>query len=179
MNNAANTIEPGRATLLWSAILGLVAVLGSYALACVFPFAAIAAVAALTLPRREAAAVIAATFVANQIIGFALLSYTHEATTYAWGGVIALGAVAALVAATGAVSRTAAWRIPAALASAIVAYQAVMFAGAWALDGFASSTPAIVAQVALNDALWFAGLLAAHVLLSRTWATRFGTNATA
>lgn len=179
MNQAANIIEGPRATLLWSAMLGLVAVLGSYALACVFPFAAIAAVAALTLSRRQAAAVVAATFVSNQIIGFALMSYTLEASTFAWGGVIALGAGAALLAATAATSRTATWRIPAALASAILAYQAAMFAGAWALDGFASSTPAIVAQIALNDALWFAGLLAAFVLLGRSGLTRYGTKATA
>ena len=38
-----------RPTLLWSAILGLTAIVGSYGFACVFPFAAIAALAAVTL----------------------------------------------------------------------------------------------------------------------------------
>ncbi|MFM9977782.1 MAG: hypothetical protein ACKVOP_07025 [Sphingomonadaceae bacterium] len=176
--NGFDATNTGRAALLWSAILGLTALVGSYAFACVFPFAAIAAVAALTLSRREAVAVVAATFAANQIVGFAFLGYPHEATTYAWGGVILIGAGAALIAAT-VIARLrklpSLLQRPAALLGAIVAYQIAMFAGAWALDGFASSTPTIVAQVALNDALWFAGLFAVRVLLGRLWATRFGS----
>ncbi len=149
--------------LLWSAILGLVAVLGSYGLACVFPFAALAAIAAVTLPRTQAALLIGGVFTVNQIVGFALLHYGDSASAPVWGVVIAIAAFAALAAAMlayGRETRLLAPRTGYALAASILAYQAVMFVGAWALDGFASSTLEIVLSVARNDVLWFAGLAA-------------------
>jgi hypothetical protein len=154
--------------MIWSTILGLVAVLGSYGFACVFPFAAVAALAAVTLDPRRGAAVVGATFLANQIVGFTLLSFPHDAQAYAWGGFIAAGAFAAFGAAI-LVQRAATFvslRTVASLAAAIAAYQAAMFIGAVALDGFASSTPEIVITVALNDLRWFAGLGATYLLLS-------------
>ena len=164
---------PDRRTpaLLWSAVLGLTAILGSYGFACVFPFAAIAALAAATLPFRSAVVLVIAVWAANQIVGFTLMNYPHDAQAYVWGAVIFTGAIAALGAATLALkgnNELLSLRTLAGLAASIVAYQVVMFVGAVALDGFESSTPAIVAQVALNDCLWFAGLAAIRVLLTRS-----------
>jgi hypothetical protein len=156
--------------LLWSAILGLVAILGSYGLACVFPFAALAAIAAVTLPAHRAALLIGGVWAVNQIVGFALMHYGDSASAPMWGVIIAAGAFAALGAAKlayGPETRLIAVRSAAALVAAIVAYQAVMFFGALALDGFASSTPDIVATIARNDAFWFAGLIALRLALTR------------
>jgi hypothetical protein len=157
--------------LLWSAILGLTAILGSYGFACVFPFAAIAALAAVTLPLRRAVILVIAVWAANQIVGFTLMRYPHDAQAYVWGAFILAAAMAALGAATLALkgnSQLVSLRTLAGLAASIAAYQTVMFVGAIVLDGFESSTPAIVAQVALNDCLWFAGLVAMRLLLTRS-----------
>jgi hypothetical protein len=155
--------------LIWTTILGLVAVLGSFALACVFPFAAVAALAAVTLDARRGALLVGATFVANQIVGFTLMNYPIDAQAFAWSGFIAGGAFAAFGAARFVQRHAplASLRTIASLGSAIAAYQAVMFLGAVALDGFASSTVEIVATIVRNDALWFAGLAILHLIVSR------------
>ena len=162
--------------LLWSAILGLVAALGSYGLACVFPFAAIAAIAAITLPTRQALALIGAVWGMNQIVGFTLLSYATGDHAAVWGLVIGAAAVLAYGAARVAAGATTSWLgwVGAIIAS-ITAYQLVMFASASALDGFASSTPQIVATIASNDVLWFAGLAALRIVLGLGLPRRFGT----
>ena len=69
---------------LWAVALGLTAALGSYGLACVFPFAALAALAAVTLPTRHAAILIGATWVVNQLVGFTLLPYPHDGQAVVW-----------------------------------------------------------------------------------------------
>ena len=168
--------------LLWSAIIGLTAVLGSYGLACVFPFAALAALAAVTLPTRQAAILIGAVWAANQIVGFTLLSYPQDAQAYAWGIIIGAAALFALGAAKvvfGAETQLLSIRTIAALATSIIAYQAVMFIGAAGLDGFASSTPKIVATVARNDIFWFAGLGALRLVLGIGLPRWFATAQTA
>lgn len=172
MTNAMNK------SLLWSAVLGAVAAVGSYGLACVFPFAALAALAAVTLPSRQAAVLIGTMWLVNQIIGFTLLNYPHDAQAYAWGIIIGVGAFAALGAAKVAFAketRLVSARTVAALIASIIAYQAVMFVGAMGLGGFESSTPAIVATVAQNDALWFAGLAALRHLLETALPRWFGS----
>lgn len=154
--------------LAWSAILGLTAALGSYGFACVFPFAALAALAAITLPIRQALALTVAVWGVNQLVGFTMLGYAQGDHSIAWGLIIGAAAFLALGAARiafGTETRLLSLRSVAALAAAIVAYQAVMFIGAVALDGFASSTPEIVATVARNDILWFAGLAALRLSL--------------
>ena len=172
------TTAKSNTTLLWSAILGLTAALGSYGLACVFPFAALAALAAITLPTRQAVALMGAVWAVNQVIGFTLLSYPQDAQGYAWGVIIGAAALIALGAAKvafGAETRLLSIRSVTALVASIAAYQVVMFIGAAGLDGFASSTPEIVATVARNDVLWFAGLAAMRIALGTALPRWFGS----
>lgn len=158
-----------RPALLWSAILGLTAIIGSYGFACVFPFAAMATLAAVTLDTRRAALLVGVVWLANQIVGFTLMNYPHDAQAYVWGGAILVSALAALAAARAvAVPALLSLRSIGALAVAIIAYQALMFIAAVALDGLESSTPTIVAQVALSDVAWFTGLAALRLLITRT-----------
>jgi hypothetical protein len=169
---------PANTTLLWSTVLGLTAAVGSYGLACVFPFAALAALAAVTLPTRRAAMLLAAMWFVNQVIGFTLLSYPHDGQAVAWGAIIGVAAFAGLGAAKvafGRETRLISLRSLAALAASIIAYQLIMFFGAYAMGGFESSTPAIVAEVARNDAFWFAGLAAMRVTLGATLPRWFGS----
>jgi hypothetical protein len=173
-------MKPATMPLLWSAILGLTAALGSYGLACVFPFAALAALAAVTLPARQAIVLMGAVWAVNQVVGFTLLGYASGDHAVSWGLVIGAAAFLALVAAKAvAGERLLSVRSLAALAAAICAYQLVMFVGAYALDGFASSTPEIVATVACNDVLWFAGLATLRLALGAGLPRWFGTPRTA
>ena len=176
------TTSNATTTLAWSAILATTAALGSYGLACVLPFAAIAALAAITLSTRQAVALIGAVWGVNQIVGFTMLGYGTGDHAVVWGLVIGGAALLSLAAAKRAAGRGP--HLPSVqsigvLACAIVAYQAVMFVGAYALDGFASSTPEIVGTVARNDALWFLGLGALRTLLGLGLPGWFGTPRTA
>lgn len=156
--------------LLWTAILGTTAIFGSWFFACVFPFAAIATIAALTLDVRRGVALVAATWAANQTVGFAVMDYPRTLETVALGISLGLGALAAFAVARlvlGHERRLFSPRAVAALAIAFVAYQFVIFAGALAFGGAGNFTPAIISGVALNDALWFVGLCAVRLALSR------------
>ncbi len=169
---------PANTTLLWSAVLGLTAALGSYGLACVFPFAALATLAAVTLPTRQAALLLGAMWLVNQVIGFTLLSYPHDGQAVAWGAIIGIAAFAGLGAAKAAFgieTRLISLRTLGALAASIIAYQAIMFVGAYAMNGFESSTAAIVAEVARNDVFWFAGLAAMRLALGTALPRWFGS----
>jgi hypothetical protein len=173
---------PMSTTLLWSAVLGLTAAVGSYGLACVFPFAALAALAAVTLPTRQAAGLLGAMWLVNQVIGFTLLSYPHDGQAVAWGAIIGVAAFAGLAAAKmayGAEKKLVSLRTVAALAASIIAYQAVMFVGAYVMNGFESSTAAIVADVARNDVMWFAGLAALRFALNASLPRWFAAPQTA
>ena len=66
-------------TAAWPATLAGATILGSLALACVFPFAAIAALAALTLDRRSGIALVGAVWAANQAVGFLLMNFPWDA----------------------------------------------------------------------------------------------------
>ena len=85
-----------------------------------------------------------------------------------WGAIIGVAAFAGLGAAKAAFGRETrmiSLRTIMALAASVVAYQAIMFVGAYAMDGFESSTAAIVADIARDDFMWFAGLAALRLAL--------------
>ena len=170
------------AALIWSAALGVSAVFGSYFFACVFPFAAIATIAALTLDVRRGLALVGATWLANQIVGFSLMNYPQTFDTVALGVSLGLGALAAYGAAR-LVLRISAYRLSLypllALSAAFVAYQIVIFGGALAFGGVDNFSPAIIAGVASNDAFWFAGLITAWLTLQRALPVRFADPQTA
>ena len=165
-------------TLIWSTVLGLTAALGSYGLACVFPFAALAALASITVSARQGVALMGAVWAVNQIIGFTLLTYPDDGQAVVWGmmiGVAAFASLGAAKAAFGRETRLVSANTVAALGASIVAYQAVMFVGAYEMNGFESSTPQIVAAVARNDVLWFVGLASLRVALETVLPRWFGS----
>ena len=167
------------AATIWTAILGASAIFGSYFLACVFPFAAIATIAALMLDLRRGVALVAGTWLANQIVGFAFMHYPQTLETVALGISLGLGALAAFAVAYGVLRHGAtAVRTGSALIGAFAAYQAVIFVGALGFGGAENFSPAIIGAVALNDAIWFAGLLALRLVLTRA-VPRLGTAPTA
>jgi hypothetical protein len=155
---------------IWPAALGVSSVLGSFALACVFPFAAIAALAALTLDRRTGIALVAAIWGINQFVGFFLLSFPWDAQSVGHG----ISILAATLAAFGVARMVAAkagsnpaLRSIAALVSGFVVYEVLLRAYAQFGGGAENFSAQIIRDVALNDALWFAGLMALRFALSR------------
>lgn len=164
--------------LIWSSVLGVTAAVGSYGLACVFPFAAIAALAAVTLPTRQALGLMGAVWAVNQIVGFTLLSYPADAQGFAWSAIIGGAAFLALGAAKlayGAETRLLSLRTVAALVASIMAYQALMLVAGLGMNAMDSSTPAIVVDIVRNDALWFAGLGALRLALGAALPRWFGS----
>lgn len=156
-------------TAAWPASLAAATVLGSWALACVFPFAAMAALAALTMNRRAGIALVAIIWAANQFVGFFILSFPWEAQAVGHGIAILGCTLAGFAAARFAANRIAvgsSLRSVAALASAFVVYLALMRGYAQFGGGLENFTLEINAAVALNDALWFAGLMALRFALS-------------
>ncbi len=155
---------------IWPASLAAATVFGSLALACVFPFAAFAALAALTLDRRTAVALIAAAWGVNQAVGFFLLSFPWDAQAVGHGiAILGTTLIASEIArfAAGNAGTNPIVRPIAALVAAFVAYQLLLRGYASFGGGAENFSAEIIALVARNDALWFAGLLVLRFGLTR------------
>lgn len=142
----------------WSAMLAATTLGGTVAIGCMMPFAAVATIAALALPRRIGLGAVAACWLGNQMIGFGLLGYPWDVATFGAGlsllgasllGFVVAGRIGARPGRAGAI---------AAVAVAFATYEAALFAYAAVLGDAAMFAPQIVALIALNDGLWFAGL---------------------
>lgn len=169
-----NQLGP-RPALLWTALIASVALIGSYAFACVFPFAAVAAVAALTLPLPRALGLTALVWLANQIVGFAFLGYPLDSA--AWGVAIGAGALGGTLAAAFVAAHFTAGpvlRSAAVLAAAFVAHEALLYLAALRLGGLDTFAPHIVAGIGLNDLGWFLMLAALRRALSVARPATFG-----
>jgi hypothetical protein len=162
-------VPSGRRRHLWLALLIAASVATSLGFACAVPLAAFAAAGALTLPRRDALLLVAAVWLANQVVGFAVLGYPWTVNCIAWG--VALGAVALLstVAALGVAGRLAAigpvTRSVAAFLAAFVVYEGALFVvAALLLGGIEDFTPAIIARIFAINAIGMAALFVANRL---------------
>jgi hypothetical protein len=170
------TTRPQDSALLkraaWGGILTAVTVASTLAAACGTPFAALAALAALFLPRRDAFVLIGVNWLANQAIGFGLLHYPLNWDCYRGGINLCIAAVAATAAAMLAQQALrkggAAFAVIGSFAAAFVTYEALLFAiSPWRSGGdFAWPVVRYILDV---NAIAFAGLL-----LLQTAATAVG-----
>jgi hypothetical protein len=162
------SLNPAWRRPLWIALLVLASVVFSLGFACAVPLAAFAAIAALTLSKGDAFALVGAVWLANQIAGFAIHHYPLEPSTLAWG--VALGAVAL------ASTLTAQWvndRLPqgggtvagAVFLAAFAVYEGSLFAISLAVgSGVSNFTPSIVSRILAINAAAFAALFLIHRL---------------
>ena len=158
-----NTHHNRGATTLWIVLLTMASLFTTWSLACMTPFAALAALAATHMRARDGAALMLASWAVSQGVGFGLLHYPHDATTLAWGvalGLAALGAAGGAYAALGVIG-AASWpvRLGAAFAAAFVAFKLVLVAGDVVLNSPFSSTLAprlLLAQVPREAAVTLA-----------------------
>lgn len=151
----------------WPLTLGIAAIAGSLAGGCAMPFAALATLAAVTLPARPAIGAVLLMWLANQIFGFTLLGFPHDASTVAWGGVIGLATLGALVVARALThGRTpGVLGLIGTLAAAFLGFQAGIFAFAGLLGLPCPVSLSVIAQVARNEAIGFALLYPLSILM--------------
>lgn len=166
---------------IWAAVLASSSVLGSLALACIFPFAAIATLLAATLPFRKAAIWMGAVWFVNQLVGYLILGYPQTANSFGHGLAIGVTAMATLFVAKKILdirSDRSILSLGLAFGAAFVVYEALLLVAATFLGGVQNFVPAIVWMVAQNDILWFAGLGVLYLVLDGTLFGRIGTQAT-
>ena len=157
-------------TAVWPATLAGTSVLGSFALACVFPFAAFAALAATTMRLRTGLALVTSVWAANQAVGFFVLSFPWDAQAVGHGISILAASLIAFGAARltgGKIAGNTALRGCVALVSAFIVFQILLRAYAQFGGGAENFSFEIIRDVAINDVLWSAGLMAAHFALTR------------
>lgn len=83
----------------WIGLLGGSSIAFSLIFACAAPFAALVALAALNMNRRDALIVSGPAWTANQAVGCGLLGYPHTPNSYAWGLAIGIAVLLALLSA--------------------------------------------------------------------------------
>ena len=153
---------------LWLALLVVATIAFTSVFACAAPFAALGALAALTLSRRDALLLTAEVWAVNQLGGFLLVGYPWTANSAAWGVAIAVAAVLGTLAARWTARRLAgsglAARAIAALVVAFAVYQAGIAVGSVMLGGAEHLALSIVAQVFAINAVALAGLLGLNAL---------------
>lgn len=102
----------------------------------------------------------------NQIVGYGLLDYPQTANSFAWGGAIGLGAVAALFAAR--VVGNFGWSnivaTVASFASAFIAYEGTLYLASFGLGGSDAFSFDIVSRILVINALAFAAILALYAV---------------
>jgi hypothetical protein len=115
----------------WGGILTVLTVASTLAVACGTPFAALATLAALFLPRRDAFVLIAVNWLANQAIGFGLLHYPLNWDCYRGGinlGIAALLSTMAALLAQGALRNVAmSAKATGSFAAAFITYEGILF----------------------------------------------------
>ena len=166
MSAADSTPHAGLRVTAWAALLAAAAILGSWAFACVMPFAAVAVIAARTLELRGALAAVGLVWAANQAVGFLLLDYPFDATTLLWGAALLVAVLLATGAAAAVQLRSKA--IVGALvgfAAAFTVYEAGLFAASVVLGGAETFAPNIVLDVLKLNAVWLVTLYAASAML--------------
>jgi hypothetical protein len=180
-----NTMPTAGRHALWLALLVAASVAFTFGFACAVPFAAFGAATALTLNTRDAIALTIALWLANQIIGFGLLGYPWDASTFAWGAILGVVAVLSTVAtrATSARVTGAHWSavVLASFAAAFVVYEGSLYivSAAW-MGGAEDYTAAVVSRILEINAIACIGLLVLNRLgmamgLSAAPSRRFAT----
>jgi hypothetical protein len=151
---------------LWGALLVAVSAIASGVFTCVTPFVAFAVIAALSFDLAGALVVTTGVWLANQAIGFLVLTYPWTGETALWGLAIGASSLLATIAAFQVLDSARRLGTPlAAVAALVVAYgvyEAGLFVAAVGLGGTDEFTAPVLGEVARLNALWLLGLGAAY-----------------
>jgi hypothetical protein len=146
----------------WVSLLIAAGFLSSLTFECVTPFAAFAALTAATMRLSPALATTAAIWFTNQALGFLVLGYPIDVSTFAWGGAIGVAALFATVAAAAiiAIPHRAIWLLVlGGFGAAFVVYEMTLLLATLALGDAQNFRLAIIAQLAFSDAAWLIGVI--------------------
>ena len=161
MTTTSAALPPLARNWLWPAVLAVAAIGGSWALACVTPFAAFAVILAESERRTTALFTVGLIWAANQVVGVMLLGYPLDVHSIGWG--VAIGAAALLATAVAAaVARTGlqrGLRLIVAFVAAFAIYEAALALVAATTGELEHFAPATVAQLAELDVAWLAALV--------------------
>jgi hypothetical protein len=153
---------------LWIALLVMGSVGFSFVLACATPFAALAALAAINMPRRDLFSLVALGWFANQVIGYGFLAYPQTWDSFAWGGAIGIAALLAAVAAAAAGRITGlGWAgvTAAAFLAAFIVYELALYAASFVLPtGAEAFSLPTVWRIFYVNVIALVGFLAVHRL---------------
>ncbi len=156
---------PAMASTLWIVLIAGLSVGGSYIYACAAPFAAVATLAAAKMDRATGLAMVVVAWVANQIVGYALLDYPQTANSFAWGGAIGIAAVSGYVAARSLteVRANGMFALGIALLAAFVFYEAVLYTAGLVLDASdAAFSLEVVGRIFVINVVSFVALVAVY-----------------
>ena len=134
---------------------------------CTVPLVGIGVLAGATLPRRRALMVLLTMWFVNQFLGFTVRGYPYTASTFAWGGIMLLGATLAVLLSSGRSAfshnqtRHGLWLFLSLLLGFVV-YQSVIWLGGLLLGGVHGVTLSVLGEILLGNALWGGGLALIH-----------------
>ncbi|MGK7910810.1 MAG: hypothetical protein AB4050_04900, partial [Synechococcus sp.] len=137
---------------------------------CTVPLVGVGVLAGTTLPRRRAMTVLLTLWFVNQLLGFTVRGYPYTVSTFAWGGVMLLGATLAVLLASFIPAfrhdqlRHGLW-LTLSLLLGFAMYELVIWLGGLALGGVHGFTILILAEVLLGNVIWGGGLAAVHWVL--------------
>ena len=167
------------ASFIWMLILTLAAIGVTFALSCVTPFAALAVALAGTIGLRASLRIVIVVWFANQVIGFGLFHFPLTANAFLWGMAIGGAAVATTIVASVVMKYGSFWAAPLRLGVALLLsfgfYEMTLLGAAVFLGGFETFRPAVVAQLALVNAVSLVGMIVLNELaaaLCRPWLGR-------
>ena len=166
MQTQSFALSTGWRRPLWIALLVVASVAFSLGFACATPLAAFAAVAALTMSRKDTLLLIGLVWLANQAVGFGVLHYPWTADCLAWGVVLGIVAFLATLGAEWTAERfNPLGRLASAMAflAAFAIYEGLLFLTSTIFQsGVEDYAPAIVGRIFAINAVAFIGLLAAN-----------------
>jgi hypothetical protein len=150
------------------ALLVVASVVFALCFACATPIVAFGTLAALTLSRRHALGLVAAIWLANQLVGYGILNYPTDFSSYAWGAVLGVAALCAVWVACSLAEQfkddaTALLVLP--FMASFAVYQGVMLVAALFIGGMEGMAPEIIGWAGVVNALTFVGLYGANRVL--------------
>ena len=167
------------ACFIWIAILTLAAIVGTFALSCVTPFAALAVALAGTVGLRASLRVMLAVWLANQVIGFGFFHFPLTTNTILFGVAIGAAAIVTTILASVVLKymsfRAAPLRLGVALLVSFAAYETTLLPAGTFFGDLETFRPAIVAQLGFINAVALAGMVVLNevaAVLCRPWLGR-------
>jgi len=151
------------ASLIWTLILTLAAIGVTFALSCVTPFAALAVALAGTIGLRASLRIMIVVWCANQVIGFGFFHFPLTVNAFLWGAAIGGAAIVTTAAASVVMKHGSSWAAPLRLGVALLIgfglYEITLLGAAIFLGGFETFRPAVIAQLALVNAVSLVGMV--------------------